>query len=249
MSAAAVTQLIGDCLDVLRTVEAGSVDMVFADLPYGTTRNKWDSLIDLDRLWEELDRVAKPRAAFVFTAQMPFTGALMMSKPKWFRHHWIWEKTSATGHLNAKRAPMKAHEDILVFARTQPTYNPQMTHGHPRKQSLAKSQRRDYGGNYGTYAGADYDSTSRYPRTVQTFAHDRQKLALHRTQKPQALMEYLLNTYSNPGDLILDPTSGSGTTGIAALTTGRRALLIEQDEHIAAIAQNRLDTFQMAAAA
>lgn len=249
MSAAAVTQLHGDCLDLLSTVGTATVDMVFADLPYGTTRNKWDSLIDLETLGGELARVAKPAAAFVFTAQMPFTGALMMSKPKWFRHHWIWEKTSATGHLNAKKAPMKAHEDILVFARQQPTYNPQMTHGHPRKQSLAKSQKRDYGGNYGTYSGSDYDSTSRYPRTVQTFAHDRQKLALHPTQKPQALMEYLLRTYSNPGELVLDPTSGSGTTGVAALATGRSALLIERDPAIAQIAAQRIADFQQAAAA
>lgn len=238
---APVTQHIGDCLTVMDGIADGSVDLVLADLPYGTTRNKWDSIIDLDAMWEQLARVAKADAAFVFTAQMPFTAVLWASNPKWFRHHWIWEKTSATGHLNARHSPMKAHEDVLVFARSRPTYNPQMTHGHPRKQSMARSQKRDRpAGSYNDFGPSDYDSTSRYPRSVQTFPHDRQKLALHRTQKPQALIEYLIRTYSNPGELILDPTSGSGTAGVAAAAAGRRAILIEQDEQIAAVALERL---------
>lgn len=236
-----VRLLVGDCLDRLSGVPAASVDLVIADLPYGTTRNKWDSVIDLSCLWSELHRVAKPSAAFVFTAQMPFTAALLMSNADQFKHHWIWEKTAATGHLNAKHSPMKAHEDVLVFARRRPTYNPQMTHGHVRKVSAAKSQKRDEDpGNWNQFGPSDYDSTSRYPRSVQLFAHDRQKLALHRTQKPQALIEYLIRTYSNEGELVLDPTAGSGTTGVAAAACGRRALLIEKDPEIAEVAATRL---------
>ena len=235
--------ILGDCLDVLPTIADGSVGMVFADLPYGTTRNRWDSKIDLGELWTQLRRVARPGAAFVFTAQMPFTAEVLMSNPRWFRHHWVWEKTNATGHLNAKRAPMKAHEDVLVFCERQPTYNPQKTQGHERKVSSAASKARTLGNesNWGTQTATSYDSTERYPRTVQTFAADKQKLSLHRTQKPLAMVEYFLRTYALPGDLVLDPTAGSGTTGAAADLTGNPFVLIEGDAVEGAKAAARLD--------
>lgn len=229
--------IFGDCLDILPSLEGGVFDMVLADLPYGTTRNSWDSVIDLDRLWPELLRVTKPGAAIVMTAQQPFTSLLVMSQPKLFRHHWIWEKTNATGYLNAKRAPMKAHEDVLVFATKQPTYNPQKTHGHERKTSTRRTCTATYGKHDKV---TSYDSTERYPRSVQVFSLDKQKSKLHTTQKPVALFEYLIRTYSNPGDLILDPAAGAGTTGVAAFNTGRWSIMIENDIESFVKARDRL---------
>jgi hypothetical protein len=223
--------------------------MVFADLPYGTTRNPWDSLVDLDRLWPELLRVTTVNAPIVMTAQMPFTAVLTMSNLPLFRHHWVWEKTNATGHLNAKRAPMKAHEDILVFCRKQPRYNPQKTSGHVRKVSAASSKNVALNTpSWGTFGATSYDSTERYPRTVQVFSSDKQTKALHPTQKPVALLEYLIRTYSDEGQLVLDPTAGSATTGVAAWNTGRRSLLMERDPEIARKAGLRLNELVLAAA-
>ena len=234
--------LVGDCLDLLTAIPDGSVNMVFADLPYGTTRNGWDSLIDLDLLWPQLLRVAVPNAPLVMTAQMPFTAVLTVSNLPMFRHHWIWEKTHATGHLNAKRAPMKAHEDIIVFSSKAPNYFPQKTTGHARKVSSAESQGATRGSsNWGVFEPHSYDSTERYPRSVQVFASDKQKKALHPTQKPLALMEYLIRTYSAEGDLVLDPSAGSATTGVAAFNTGRRSVLMEKNADIAVTAQRRLE--------
>lgn len=228
----------GDCLELLPTLPDASVDMVLTDLPYATTRNGWDNQIDAARLWPELLRVTKPNAAIVMTAQQPFTSLLVTQAPRLFRHSWVWEKTLATGHLNAKRAPMKAHEDVLVFARSQPTYNPQKTTGHPRK---AATRRKILNGNYGDYSGSAYDSTERYPRSVITFATDKQRSAIHPTQKPVALFEYLIRTYSNPGEIVLDVAAGSGTTAIAAYNTGRGSISFELDQAIAAGARARID--------
>lgn len=218
--------LNADCFDALPSIEPGSVDMVFCDLPYGTTRNDWDSLVPLDRLWPLLRRVAKPSAAMVFTAQTPFDKLLGVSNLRELRYEWVWEKTNATGHLNAKRAPMKAHENVLVFYRRQPTYNPQITHGHVRK---AANRGAGTSTNYGAHGPSGYDSTSRYPRSVLTFRSDKQRSRLHPTQKPVALMEYLIRTYTNPGELVLDPTAGAMTTAVAARNLGRDFICIEKD--------------------
>lgn len=224
-------QLIhGDCLEVLPYVEDGSVDMILCDLPYGTTQNKWDSIIDLPSLWAQYERVIKDSGAIVLTAQTPFDKVLGVSNLKLLRYEWIWEKTTATGHLNAKKMPMKAHENVLVFYKKAPTYNPQKTTGHTRKRSLVE-QRRGVAGSpsYGSYEATNYDSTERYPRSVQEFPTDRQKSALHPTQKPVALMEYLIKTYTNPGELVLDNAIGSGTTAVAAQNTGRDFIGMEKD--------------------
>ena len=229
--------LLGDCLDLLPKVDSASVDLILTDLPYATTRNGWDSLIDPERLWPEMLRVLRPGGAIAMTAQQPFTSALVTQQPRLFRHSWVWEKTHATGHLNAKRAPMKAHEDVLVFARKQPTYNPQKTTGHVRKSA---NRSKAYSGNYGLYGASSYDSTERYPRSVITFASDKQRVSLHPTQKPVALFEYMIRTYSNEGDLVLDVAAGSGTTAIAAENTGRRWLCMEKDPSIHAAASQRI---------
>jgi DNA modification methylase len=228
---------LGDCLEVLPMLPPNSVDLVLADLPYGTTRCAWDSPIPLQPLWAEYFRVC--RGAVVLFAQTPFDKVLGASNVRDLRYEWIWEKTNATGHLNAKRSPMKAHENVLVFYRKQPTYNPQMTHGHARKAAVKRGDGSEVYGKQ-NLDGLSYDSTSRYPRSVQTFASEKQTNNLHRTQKPEALLEYLIRTYSNPGDLVLDNCMGSGSTGAACLSTGRGFIGIEKDSVIFAVAQARL---------
>jgi site-specific DNA-methyltransferase (adenine-specific) len=229
---------LGDCIEAMRNLPAASVDAVVCDPPYGTTRNAWDAVIPLDQMWEQLRRIVKPGGVIVFTASQPFSSALVMSNPGWFRHDWVWEKGNATGFLNAKKAPLRAHETVLVFCSRQPTYNPQMTHGHARKSTKRKTVASEcYGqGNQLTV----YDSTSRYPRSVQFFSSDKQRSKLHPTQKPLALMEYLVRTYTNAGQVVLDFAMGSGTTGVACANTGRLFVGMEDDAKHFATADARV---------
>lgn len=226
------------CLTAMKRIPPRSIDMVCADVPYGTTQCKWDSVIDLDEMWENLYRVAKPNAAIVLFSAQPFTSVLVSSNIKNWRSEWIWEKGNATGFLNAKKQPLRAHENIQVFYRQQPTYNPQVTNGHERKSSKRKTV------NSACYGRAlsltEYDSTSRYPRTVQFFSSDKQRGNYHPTQKPLALVRYLIETYSNPGEIVLDFTMGSGTAGIACQQSGRYFVGIEKDPDIFDVAFERL---------
>lgn len=222
----------GDCLDVMNIIEDRSIDMVLADLPYGMTRCYWDSLIDLSKLWAQYRRVIKHNGAIVLFAQSPFDKVLGASNLEMLRYEWIWEKTSATGHLNAKKMPMKAHENILVFYNNLPTYNAQKTLGHKRKFSAAQhkvncleSSVYNKGQKLTTY-----DSTERYPRSIIKFKTDKQKESLLATQKPVKLCEYLIATYTNEGETVLDNSAGSGTTGIAAMNLNRKSILIEKDQ-------------------
>jgi site-specific DNA-methyltransferase (adenine-specific) len=228
--------ILGDCLDVMPTLPAASVDLILCDLPYGTTQNKWDSIIPLDRLWTEYWRIAKSNAAIVLTAQAPFDKALGASCLQHLKYEWIWSKKLATGHLNAKKQPMKAHENALVFYRSQSTYIPQMTVGKPY---TAKSGRQS--SNYGDQVEVvTENSGERYPRSVIEFDHDR-GLRVHPTQKPVALMEYLIRTYTNEGDIVLDNCMGSGTTGVACNNTGRKFIGIERDPAYFEIARLRVE--------
>ncbi|NBL00775.1 MAG: site-specific DNA-methyltransferase [Erysipelotrichia bacterium] len=214
----------------MKTIKDKSVDMILCDLPYGTTKNKWDSIIPLNELWTHYSRVIKDNGAIILTAQTPFDKVLGVSNLKMLKYEWIWEKTSATGHLNAKKMPMKAHENILVFYKKTPTYNPQKTTGHERKVSTAKHKRNSKNSsNYGESSATTYDSTERYPRSVQIFSTDKQKSSFHPTQKPVALFEYLIKTYTNEGDLVLDNCMGSGTTAIACINTNRNYIGFELD--------------------
>ena len=230
----------GDALEILPTLDAGKFALILLDLPYGTTRNGWDSVLPLESLWPEHWRLGTPNAAVVATAQTPFDKILGVSALAHLRYEWVWEKSNATGHLNAKRAPMKAHENVLVFYRKQPTYNPQKTEGHPLKSANKKHTQTS---NYGQQRGVSrYHSTERYPRSVLRFPSDKQKVNLHPTQKPVALIEYFIKTYTNTGDWVLDYTAGSGTTAVAAEMTGRRWVCIEKEATYADVARERVKT-------
>ena len=231
----------GDCLEVMKGIPDGSVDMVMADPPYGTTACKWDSVIPFEPMWEQLKRVTKRNGAIVLTAQTPFDKVLGASNISELRYEWIWEKASGSGHLNAKKAPMKSHENILVFYSSLPTYNPQMRTGfkpYTRVQGKTKSQCY---GKQKTGATTISDKT-RYPLSVIKFARDKGKI--HPTQKPVALMEYLIKTYTQEGETVLDFAMGSGTTGVACKNLNRDFIGIEMDETYFNIAKERIDAVE-----
>lgn len=231
----------GDCLERMKEIESGSVDMILTDPPYGTTACKWDSIIPLQPMWEQLKRIIKPSGAIVMTASQPFTSVLSCSNLPMLKESLVWEKTTATGHLNAKSKFMRAHEDILVFYSKPPTYNPQMTHGHERKVALRVDRAEKLSDCYGSQKGeTSYDSTSRYPRSVIKTSTDKQRSKLHPTQKPVSLMEYLIKTYTNEGETVLDFTAGSFTTGVAAINLGRKFIGIEMDQCYFEIGVNRV---------
>jgi len=229
----------GDCLDIMPQLDT-CVDMVLCDMPYGNTRNSWDVPLDLEAIWRQYRRIVKPDGAIVLFGSGRFTAALMNSNPRDWRYNLVWEKTAPTGFLNAKRMPLRAHEDILVFYRKPPKYNPVMSEGK-RKVSTAQHKRNSKsGGSYGQYKAITYDSDKRYPRSVLHFPTDKQKSALHATQKPVALLEYLIRLYTDEGDLILDNCMGSGSTGVAAIRCNRRFLGIEIDTDMYITAARRI---------
>jgi site-specific DNA-methyltransferase (adenine-specific) len=229
---------LGDCLDIMPTIPAGSVDMVLCDLPYGTTACKWDSVIPFEPLWREYRRICKPNAAVVLTASQPFTSALVMSNPKMFRYEWIWRKQKPTGFLDARRKPLKDHESILVFCSVAARYNPQ---GLFPVNILSGRKNKAARGVYGDVASSDYiQREGGFPRSVVEFATDTSNP--HPTAKPVPLFEYLIRTYTNEGDTVLDNTMGSGTTGVACRNTGRRFIGIERDPTYFDIAQKRIET-------
>lgn len=233
--------MFGGCFERMEEIPSKSIDMVLCDLPYGTTQNKWDTCIDLNLLWDTYARIVKENGAILLFAQTPFDKVLGNSNINMLKYEWIWEKTNATGHLNAKKMPLKAHENILVFYSKLPTYNPIKTFGHTRKVSNTK--KIDKSTNYGKQEKpVGYDSTERYPRSVLVFPMDKQKSNLHPTQKPVALCEYFIKTYSNEGDTVLDNCMGSGTTGIACLQTNRKFIGIENNEDYFSIAADRIYT-------
>lgn len=231
----------GNCLELMKEIKDKSIDMILCDLPYGTTNCKWDSIIDLSKLWEQYTRIIKDNGVIVLTAQTPFDKVLGCSNLKLLKYEWIWEKTNATGHLNSKKMPMKAHENVLVFYKNIPTYNPIKTIGHIRKVSTAEHKRNSKKGEvYNNYKNVTYDSTERYPRSVIIFPKDVQTTKLHPTQKPIALFEYLIKTYTNENNLVLDNCAGSGTTGIACLNLNRNCILMEKESKYCEIIKKRL---------
>lgn len=223
-----------------------SIDMILCDLPYGTTKCKWDSTLPLGLLWEQYNRIIKDNGAILLFGQTPFDKVLGCSNLDMLKYEWIWEKTQATGHLNAKKMPMKAHENILVFYKKSPIYNPQKTKGHSPTHNYTKyietqNNTELYGKISKEIKGGG--NTERYPRSIQIFSSDKQKNHLHPTQKPIALLEYLIKTYTNKNEIVLDNCIGSGSTAIACLNTNRNYIGFEKDESYYDIANNRINTY------
>ena len=214
-----------ECLEGMKRIPDGSVDMILCDLPYGTTRNEWDSIIPLEKLWVEYSRIIKKNGAIVLTAQTPFDKVLGVSNLKLLRYEWIWEKPSGTGHLNAKKMPMKNHENVLIFYKKLPTYNPQFTPGEP--YTIVAGEKSS---NYGKQIDKveTINDGFRYPLTVQKFNHAASNF--HPTQKPVALFEYLIKTYTDKNETVLDNCMGSGTTAIACMNTERNFIGFELDK-------------------
>lgn len=229
-----------DCFDIFPQIESGSIDMILCDLPYGTTACKWDSILPFDRLWEQYERIIKPKGAIVLTASQPFTSALIMSNPEIYRYNWVWHKTRPSNFPLAKKQPMKYHEDICVFGVKSPNYYPQMI----KSDKIRKKGKND--GYRGFNKGLDNpiylekEYTDFYPASIQTFSLHNAGL-LHPTQKPVELMEYLIKTYTNERELVLDNCMGSGTTGVACKNLNRDFIGIEKDEKYFEIAKNRIE--------
>jgi site-specific DNA-methyltransferase (adenine-specific) len=228
----------GDCLIEMQKIPDKSIDMILCDLPYGTTACKWDTIIPFEPLWEQYKRIIKDNGAIVLTASQPFTSALVMSNPDMFKYEWIWEKHQGTNPMSAKISPLKSHENILVFGYGKIKYNPQMEKGTPYSGFNSDHfQSEVYGG--GKSVHRENKEGSRYPKTVLRFTKDKRK-RLHPTQKPVALFEYLIKTYTNEGDLVLDNCAGSGTTGVACKNLNRQFILIEKEPQYIDIINKRL---------
>ena len=226
----------GDCLELMKEIPNESIDMILCDLPYGTTKNKWDSVIPLNKLWKSYERIIKDNGAIVLFSQMPFSAELVHSNLKLFKYEWIWEKDNGTGFLNAKKMPLKIHENILVFYKKLPLYNPQMRTGF--KPYKCKQGRHST--NYGAYEQGHITESNgeRYPIDIIKFKKDS---GLHPTQKPVELLEYLIKTYTNENETVLDNCMGSGSTGVACINTNRNFIGYELDEHYFQIAKERLE--------
>lgn len=228
----------GDCLERMKELPDGGVNMVLTDQPYGTTACKWDSVIPLEPMWEQLKRVIKPNGAIVMTASQPFTTTLIASNMKMFRHNWVWDKGYSTGFANANKMPMKGFEDVLVFYSKLPTYNPQgIVKIKPKARKRASGGAGEVMGKNGT---ENKEYVSKYSNYPNGFIKTKKEKTKHPTGKPVALMEYLIKTYTNEGETVLDFTCGSGTTGVAAVNTGRSFIGIEMDDHYFSIAEQRI---------
>lgn len=226
-----------DCLEGMKLIQDKSIDMILCDLPYGTTRNKWDSVISLDLLWFQYERIIKDNGAIVLTAQTPFDKVLGSSNLKLLRYEWIWDKKQVTGFLNSKKMPLKRHENVLVFYKKLPIYNPQFSMGNPYE-----IKRNHSTNNYGSQKENETKSDGRrYPTSLLEIPQIRQKNG-HPTQKPVELFEYLIKTYTNEGDLVLDNCMGSGTTAVACILNNREWIGFETDSKYIEMANKRLST-------
>jgi site-specific DNA-methyltransferase (adenine-specific) len=243
--------LLGDCLELMKNIPNGSIDMILCDLPYGTTACKWDTVIPFEPLWEQYKRVIKDNGAIVLFASQPFTSALIMSNPKMFRYEWIWEKTIATNFMFVKKQPAKKHENILVFYKKQPTYNIQFEEGAPYSDKRTHRYKNGVGCERESIADVMKQGIKkpiknegkRYPSTVQKFSNGNNS-NVHPTQKPLELMKYLIKIYTNENDMVLDNTMGSGTTGVACASLKRKFIGIEIDKKYFEIAKQRIEQAQ-----
>jgi len=235
------TVIQGDCLELMKGIPDKSIDMILCDLPYGTTACKWDTIIPFEPLWEQYKRIIKDNGAIVLTSAQPFTSALVMSNPDMYKHHWIWIKEKGTGFQVAKYRPMMKTEDIIMFSKKSAKYNPQMVaREKPLKYRYPTVQSRS--NPIANYTNKEVISTHKFPENTLIFKTERGQ---HPTQKPVALFEYLIKTYTNEGDLVLDNCAGSGTTGVACKNTGRNYILIEKESEYIDIINKRLNSVQL----
>lgn len=238
-----ISLLQGDCLELLPTLPDQSVDLVLADPPFGTTQCRWDIIIPLDQMWSGLKRVIKPNGAIVLNSAQPFTTKLIASNYDMFKHCWYWNKVLPRGHLNAKKMPLRVIEELVIFYNKPPTYNPQKTVGHKRK--VANTVYTKTGDGKQVYGAENrntfYDSTERYPTGLLEISTTNQHGKIHPTEKPLALMEYFVKTYTNEGDTVLDFCMGSGTTGLACRNLNRNFIGIEKDPAYFNVAKNRIE--------
>ena len=239
------TLVNADCFDVFPFIADKSVDAIIADLPYGTTQNKWDnSVLPLDLLWQNYQRILKDSGVVILTADGIFTGVLMMSNPKWFKYKLIWDKKSTTGFLNAKKMPLRRHEDILIFAKGKTTYNPIMeTRGKPRNKGSYNKKKGDGDMCYGSFKNIASFNNEYYPTSIIEVSNANQKAKQHPTEKPVDLMEWIVKTYTNENEIVLDNTMGSGTTGLACIKTNRQFIGIEKEKQYYDVAVRRLSSY------
>lgn len=237
----------GDCLKVMRRLDDASVDMILCDLPYGTTQNKWDSLIPLDELWEEYRRIIKPKGVIALSSQGIFTARLILSNESWFRYKFVWVKSKPTNFLNARKQPLRQHEDICIFYGSQPNYRPVMSKGEPYDKGTRKAQ---FTGSYGDFKpvqvksdGERYPTDTLYCKTAESEAGCR---VWHPTQKPVALGRYLIRMFTGEGDTVLDNAFGSGSFLVAAALEGRRFIGIEKNEEVHLFKEQRIDYIKVA---
>lgn len=233
-----------DCLECMKRLPDKSIDMILCDLPYGMTQNNWDSYIPLDKLWEQYNRIIKTNGAIVLTSQGLFTAKLIMSQPKLYKYSWVWEKSKPTNFLNAKKQPLRKHEDVCVFYKKQPVYNPQMTEGVPYDKGIRKNQ---LSGSYGDFSPVHVKSDGdRYPTDIIYIkTAESEGEVVHPTQKPIELGRYFVRTYTNAGDVILDNTSGSGSFLVSALMEGRNFIGIEKNEDVALFKKDSIDYIEV----
>lgn len=230
-----------DFREILPTLNVRA-DLICADLPFGKTKNPWDTIIPFEEVWEAFSHVSHEGTVFAMNAQMPFSSTLHLSNHKMFRYDIIWAKEKGTDFMNAGVKPLNAHEQVLIFCKKKTLYNPQKTTGHKRKVSTASHKRNSKKTtNYGEHGLVDYDSTERYPTTVWTIPRDIQKCAIHPTQKPVALLDRLILSYTDAGMTVIDPCMGSGTTGVSANNLGRNFIGIEKDPDMFIMAQKRIN--------
>ena len=233
----------GDCLKLMNGIPDKSVDMIHADLPYNTTQNKWDSLIDLDKLWLQYERIIKNDGAIVLTADSYFTTKLINSNKNLFKYKMVWNKKGTTGFLNANRMPLRQHEDIVIFYKNLGTYNPIMvTRGKPRQKGSYNKKKGNGDMCYGNFDNIEKYNNKYYPTSILEFSNANQVDKKHPTEKPVALFEYLIKTYTNKGDLVLDNVAGSGTTGVACQNTNRDYILIEKEQKYIDVIKERLES-------
>ena len=233
--------LQGDCLELMKDIPDGSVDMILCDLPYGTTACKWDTVIPFEPLWEQYKRIIKPNGAVVLFGSEPFSSYLRLSNLKWYKYDLVWDKKSTTGFLNAKKRPLRRHEYIHIFSNGAPVYYPLMeTRGKPRKKGNYNKKQGNGDSVYRHYENHTSFNNTYYPTDIIMFSNAAQKGKVHPTQKPVALLEYLIHTYTNDGETVLDNCMGSGSAGVACINTGRNFIGIELDPVYFEIAKRRI---------